>query len=117
MIPGIIVTIPGTLPGMVPVGDSVGAGVASTPVGAVLGTVRRGAITARVTGGGITADIMEVIGDTITIIMPVRIIIDHQDVRRPAVILQEETLPVDIAVVRVAGGIHQIVAVQPVHRH
>ena len=56
-------------------------------------------------------------GDTITIIMPVRIIIDHQDVRRPAVILQEETLPVDIAVVRVAGGIHQIVAVQPVHRH
>lgn len=96
MIPGIIVTIPGTLPGMVPVGDSVGAGVASTPVGAVLGTVRHGAITARVTGVVIMADIMEVIGDTITTIMPVRIIIDLRGVRRLLVIPQEEVLPVAI---------------------
>lgn len=96
MIPGIIVTIPGTLPGMVPVGDSVGVGVASTPVGAVLGMVRHGVITARVTGVVITADIMEVIGDTITIIMPVRIIIDLRDVRHLPVIPQEEVLPVAI---------------------
>lgn len=103
MIPGIIVTIPGTLPGMVPVGDSVGAGVASTPVGAVLGTVRHGAITARVTGVVITADIMEVIGGTITtIIIPVRTITDHQDVRRQAAIRQEEHLP--IATVPVQAG-------------
>ena len=98
MIPGIIVTIPGTLPGMVPVGDSVGAGVASTPVGAVLGMVRHGVITARVTGVVITADIMEVIGDTITtIIIPVRTITDHQ-----AAIQQEEHLP--IATVPVQAG-------------
>lgn len=96
MIPGIIVTIPGTLPGMVPVGDSVGAGVASTPVGAVLGMVRHGAITTRVTGVVITVDIMEVIGDTITTIMPVRIIIDLRGVRHLAVIPQEEVLPVAI---------------------
>lgn len=96
MIHGIIVTIPGTLPGMVPVGDSVGVGVASTPVGAVLGTVRHGVITVRVTGVVITADIMEVIGDTITIIMPVRIIIDLRDVRHLPVIPQEEVLPVAI---------------------
>ena len=97
MIPGIIVKIPGTLPGMVPVGDSVGAGVASTPVGAVLGTVRHGAITDRVTGVVITADIMEVIGGTITtIIIPVRTITDLRDVRHLPVIPQEEALPVAI---------------------
>ena len=87
MIPGIIVTIPGTLPGMVPVGDSVGAGVASTPVGAVLGTVRHGVITARVTGVVIMADFMEVIGDTITTIITRQATIAH---------------PVDIVQVQIA---------------
>lgn len=100
MIPGIIVTIPGTLPGMVPVGDSVGAGVASTLVGAVLGTVRHGVITARVTGVVITADIMEVIGDTITIIITRPATIALQDVRLP-VVLQDHH-PVDIVQVQIA---------------
>ena len=100
MIPSIIVTIPGTLPGMVPVGDSVGAGVASTPVGAVLGTVRHGVITARVTGVVIMADFMEVIGDTITTIITRQATIALQGVRLP-VVLQDHH-PVDIVQVQIA---------------
>lgn len=59
-----IVTVRGglTLPGMVPAGDSAGAGVASMQAGAVLGTA---AIGAAVTGE------VAAIGDTITTIIQV----------------------------------------------
>ena len=85
-----IVTVRGglTLPGMVPAGDSAGAGVASMQAGAVLGTA---AIGAAVTGE------VAAIGDTITTIIITRTTTDRRGVQCQAVILPEEVLPVAIA--------------------
>ena len=89
MIRGIVI-VPGGLthPGMVLVGDSAGAGEASTQVGAVLGMAVIGAedITVAAIGGTIIT----------IIIIPVRIITDLPDVLQPPVILLEEILPVAI---------------------
>ena len=84
-----IVTVRGglTLPGMVPAGDSAGAGVASMQAGAVLGTA---AIGAAVTGE------VAAIGDTITTIIITRTTTDRRDVLRQAVIPLEDLLPVVI---------------------
>lgn len=89
MIRGIVIAPGGlTHPGMALVGDSAGAGVASMQVGAVLGTV---VIT--------VATMVAAIGDTITIIITIiPITIGHQDVRRQAVILQEEVLQAGIII-------------------
>lgn len=95
MTPGIVTVLGGlTHPGMAPVGDSAGDGVASMPAGVVLGTARHGVgdIIARDTG----AVIMVAITDTITIIIIARITIHHADVRHLAVIQPEEILPVVI---------------------
>lgn len=85
MIPGIAI-VPGglILPGTVPVGDSVGAGVVSMPAGALLGTARRGAgRIVPVTG---VADI----GGITTIITIIRIITGRPDVQLPVVIPQDD---------------------------
>lgn len=97
MILGIVTVLGGlTRLGMVPIGDSVGDGVASMPAGLVPGTVRHGGgdIIVRDTG----AVIMVAITDTITIIIITiaRTTIHHADVRHPAVIQPEEILPVVI---------------------
>ena len=93
MIPGIVIVLGGlTHPGMALVGDS--AGVASMQVGAVLGTAVIGAVVITV-----AATMVAAIGDTITIIITIiPIVIGHPDVRRLAVILQEEVLQAGIII-------------------
>lgn len=93
MIRGIVIAPGGlTHPGTALVGDS--AGVASMQVGAVLGTAVIGAVVITV-----AATMVAAIGDTITIIITIiPITIGHQDVRRQAVILQEEVLQAGIII-------------------
>lgn len=80
-----------TLPGTVPVGDSVGA--VFMPAGALLGTVRHGA--------GIVRDIgeviMEGIGVTITTITTIRIITGRRDEPHRTVMPQEDRVPIGIS--------------------
>ena len=91
MIRGIVIAPGGlTHPGMALVGDSAGAGVASMQVGVVLGTAVIGAVVIT------AATMVAAIGDTITII--ITIVIGHPDVRRQAVILQEEALQAGIII-------------------
>lgn len=105
-----IATVRGGLthPGMVPVGDSAGAGEVSMPVGAAHGMVRLGVgdIIVPVTG----EDIMAAIGDIIIIILAIT---GHLVVRCPAVIPQEEILPADI-MEQVMDDIRQAVILRPV---
>lgn len=97
-----------THPGMVPVGDSVGAGVASMPAGAARGMVRPGAGDTIVPVIGV--DIMVAIGDIIIIILAIT---GHLVVRCLAVIPQEEILPADI-MEQVMDDIRQAVILRPV---
>ncbi len=94
MIRGIVIAPGGlTHPGMALVGDSAGAGVASMQVGVVLGTAVIGAVVIT------AATMVAAIGDTITIIITIiPIVIGHPDVRRQAVILQEEALQAGIII-------------------
>lgn len=94
MIRGIVIAPGGlTHPGTALVGDSAGAGVASMQVGAVLGTAVIGAVVIT------AATMVAAIGDTITIIITIiPIVIGHPDVRRQAVILQEEALQAGIII-------------------
>ena len=95
MIRGIVIAPGGlTHPGMARLGDSAGAGVASMQVGAVLGTAVIGAVVITA-----AATMVAAIGDTITIIITIiPIVIGHPDVRRQAVILQEEALQAGIII-------------------
>ena len=98
MTPGIVTVLGGlTRPGMVPVGDSAGDGVASMPVGVVPGTVviTVPAIGAVVTGG-------EATGDTITIIIiqaiiPLTIMAALLPGATEAMLIQAEGQPADTA--------------------
>lgn len=98
MIPGIVTVLGGlTRPGMVPVGDSAGDGVASMPVGVVPGTV---VITAPAIGAVVTG--VEATGDTITIIIiqaiiPLTIMAALLPGATEAMLIQAEGQPADTA--------------------
>lgn len=98
MTPGIVTVLGGlTHPGMAPVGDSAGDGVASMPVGVVPGTV---VITAPAIGAVVTG--VEATGDTITIIIiqaiiPLTIMAALLPGATEAMLIQAEGQPADTA--------------------